>query len=69
MKAVGYKKSLPIEDAQSLFDFDAPKPEPKGALHDAEIAAPLAGGPVADRRRAHGVFRMMASSAIITYTP
>src|SRR5437762_7025967 len=30
MKAVGYKKSLPIEDAQSLFDFDAAKPEPKG---------------------------------------
>ncbi|MGY3608163.1 MULTISPECIES: zinc-binding alcohol dehydrogenase family protein [unclassified Bradyrhizobium] len=30
MKAVGYKKSLPIEDAESLFDFDAAKPEPKG---------------------------------------
>ena len=30
MKAVGYKKSLPIEDAQSLFDFEAAKPEPKG---------------------------------------
>src|SRR5690349_768388 len=30
MKAVGYKKSLPIEDAQSLFDFETTKPEPKG---------------------------------------
>ncbi|WKA31224.1 zinc-binding alcohol dehydrogenase family protein [Bradyrhizobium roseum] len=30
MKAVGYKKSLPIEDADSLFDFEAAKPEPKG---------------------------------------
>jgi zinc-binding alcohol dehydrogenase family protein len=30
MKAVGYKKSLPVEDAQSLFDFEAAKPEPKG---------------------------------------
>src|SRR5437879_2042410 len=30
MKAVGYKKSLPIEDADSLIDFEAAKPEPKG---------------------------------------
>ncbi len=30
MKAVGYQKSLPIEDAQALFDFDAEKPEPWG---------------------------------------
>jgi NADPH2:quinone reductase len=30
MKAVGYKKSLPIEEAESLVDFDAAKPEPKG---------------------------------------
>jgi len=30
MKAVGYQKSLPIEDAQSLFDFEAAKPEPTG---------------------------------------
>jgi zinc-binding alcohol dehydrogenase family protein len=28
MKAVGYKKSLPIEDAESLIDFDTAKPEP-----------------------------------------
>ncbi len=30
MKAVGYKKSLPIDAADSLIDFEAPKPEPKG---------------------------------------
>src|SRR3984885_5165198 len=28
MKAVGYKKSLPIEGAESLVDFDTAKPEP-----------------------------------------
>jgi zinc-binding alcohol dehydrogenase family protein len=28
MKAVGYKKSLPIEGAESLIDFDTAKPEP-----------------------------------------
>ena len=30
MKAVGYKKSLPIDDAEALFDFETSKPEPKG---------------------------------------
>src|SRR5215211_1839066 len=30
MKAVGYRKSLPIEDADSLIDFETTKPEPKG---------------------------------------
>src|SRR2546430_3545140 len=30
MKAVGYKKSLPIEAADSLIDFETAKPEPKG---------------------------------------
>ena len=30
MKAVGYKKSLPIAEAEALIDFEAPKPEPKG---------------------------------------
>jgi len=29
MKAVGYKKSLAIEDAESLLDFEAAKPEPQ----------------------------------------
>jgi NADPH2:quinone reductase len=30
MKAVGYQKSLPIEDKDALVDFDAARPEPKG---------------------------------------
>ena len=30
MKAVGYKKSLPVDEADSLIDFEAAKPEPKG---------------------------------------
>ena len=30
MKAVGYKKSLPIENADSLIDFETAKPEPRG---------------------------------------
>src|SRR4029453_19012073 len=29
MKAVGYKKSRPIEDAESLLDFEAARPEPQ----------------------------------------
>src|SRR6201746_395039 len=29
MKAVGYTKSRPIEDAESLVDFEAAKPEPR----------------------------------------
>jgi zinc-binding alcohol dehydrogenase family protein len=29
MKAVGYTSSLPIDAADALVDFDAPKPEPK----------------------------------------
>src|SRR5260221_6968951 len=30
MKAVGYKRSLPIDAADALIDFEAPKPEPTG---------------------------------------
>lgn len=30
MKAIGYYKSLPIADAQSLIDVDVPAPEPRG---------------------------------------
>jgi zinc-binding alcohol dehydrogenase family protein len=30
MKAVGYQKSLPIEAADALFDFETAKPEPTG---------------------------------------
>ena len=32
MKAVGYRHSLPIHDASSLIDLDAPRPTPSG--HD-----------------------------------
>jgi len=30
MKAVGYRKSLPIDAADALIDFETGKPEPKG---------------------------------------
>src|SRR3982751_7151682 len=30
MKAVGYKRSLPIEDQDALIDFETAKPEPGG---------------------------------------
>ena len=30
MKAIGYRKSLPIEAADALIDFETAKPEPKG---------------------------------------
>src|SRR5260370_136689 len=30
MKAVGYKKSLPVDDANSLIDFETAKPAPAG---------------------------------------
>src|SRR6201997_3909116 len=30
MKAVGYKKSLPIDAPEALLDFETAKPEPKG---------------------------------------
>jgi NADPH2:quinone reductase len=36
MKAVGYKKSLPIDAADALIDFETAKPEPKG--HDIRVA-------------------------------
>src|SRR4051812_8121998 len=30
MKAVGYKKSLPIDAAEALIDFETSRPEPRG---------------------------------------
>jgi zinc-binding alcohol dehydrogenase family protein len=36
MKAVGYKKSLPVDAAEALIDFEAAKPEPRG--HDIRVA-------------------------------
>ena len=32
MKAVGYQKSLPIDAADALFDFEAARPEPGDAI-------------------------------------
>jgi zinc-binding alcohol dehydrogenase family protein len=36
MKAVGYRKSLPIDDAEALTDVTIDRPEPKG--HDLRVA-------------------------------
>src|ERR1700740_1124416 len=36
MKAVGYKKSLPIETAEALIDFETAKPDARG--HDIRVA-------------------------------
>jgi len=36
LKAVGYKKSLPVDDADSLIDFETAKPSPWG--HDIRVA-------------------------------
>src|SRR5512140_3803459 len=36
MKAVGYRKSLPIDAADALIDFETAKPEPEG--HDIRVA-------------------------------
>jgi hypothetical protein len=32
MKAIGYKKSLPIDAAEALFDFETEKPSRKAAI-------------------------------------
>jgi NADPH:quinone reductase len=39
MNAVGYEKSLPIEDPAALVDIDLPKPEPRGKDLLVEIRA------------------------------
>jgi zinc-binding alcohol dehydrogenase family protein len=39
MRAVGYQKSLPIEDESALVDIDLPTPEPKGRDLLVEIRA------------------------------
>ena len=36
MKAVGYRKSLPIDAEDALIDFETAKPEPRG--HDIRVA-------------------------------
>jgi hypothetical protein len=42
MKAIGYRKSLPIEAPDALIDFETAKPEPKG--RDIPQARRSAGG-------------------------
>src|SRR4029079_6627166 len=50
MKAVGYRKSLPIEDASSLIDFETAKPEATG--RDIRVAVKaISANPVADKFR------------------
>jgi NADPH:quinone reductase len=39
MRAVGYQKTLPIDDPDALVDIDLPKPEPKGRDILVEIRA------------------------------
>ena len=66
MKAVGYRQSLPIDDANSLIDFEDATPAPQGrdirvAVQAISVnpvdtkvrtrAAPPAGGPTPDHRR------------------
>src|SRR5260370_40634702 len=50
MKAVGYKKSLPIDAADALIDFETAKREPRG--HDIRVAVKaVAANPVDDKWR------------------
>src|ERR1700748_909853 len=49
MKAVGYRKSLPIEDKDALIDFEAARPEPTGRDIRVAVNASFA------HRRAHKV--------------
>ena len=39
MKAVGFYRNLPIDDPESLVDFDAPKPAPAGRELLVEVRA------------------------------
>ncbi len=54
MKAVGFRKSLPIGDAESLVDFDAPAPEPRAGDLVVEVKA-VSVNPVDTKMRMRGV--------------
>ncbi len=54
MKAVGFRKSLPIGDAESLVDFDAPAPEPRARDLVVEVKA-VSVNPVDTKMRMRGV--------------
>jgi len=57
MKAVGYRKSLPIEATDALIDFEAAKPEPRG--RDLRVAVKAVSANPVDYK----VRKMSASSA------
>ena len=54
MKAVGFRKSLPVGDAESLVDFDAPAPEPRARDLVVEVKA-VSVNPVDTKMRMRGV--------------
>jgi NADPH2:quinone reductase len=68
MKAVGYKKSLPIDAADALLDFEAAKPEPKG--RDIRVAVKAISANPVDykvRKRAsppEGEFKILGYDAV-----
>jgi NADPH2:quinone reductase len=67
MKAVGYKKSLPVDATEALIDFEAAKPEPKG--RDIRVAVKaVAANPVDYKVRkratpAEGEFKILGFDA------
>ncbi len=54
MKAVGFRKSLPITDPESLVDFETPDPEPRARDLVVEIRA-ISVNPVDTKMRMRGV--------------
>ncbi len=54
MKAVGFRQSLPIADAESLIDFDAPAPEARARDLVVEVRA-ISVNPVDTKMRMRGV--------------
>src|ERR1700753_2661830 len=67
MKAVGYKKSLPVDASETLIDFEGAKPEPKG--RDIRVAVKAISANPVDykvRRRAappEGEFKILGFDA------
>jgi NADPH2:quinone reductase len=54
MKAVGFRKSLPINEAESLIDFERPEPEPRARDLVVEVKA-VSVNPVDTKLRMAGV--------------
>ncbi len=53
MKAVGFRKSLPITESEALIDFDAPAPEPRARDLVVEVKA-ISVNPVDTKMRMRG---------------